>query len=83
MFYVSMIDTFMSNWGPAKNKDNVLIFECETWQEAEIVEQNATKRSDMAKIRTHAYYPQFNKSKCFVQDKTKDDYPVWYQKGAF
>lgn len=82
-WYVSMIDTFMSNWGQSEGKENVLIFECETFEEMEIVEENANNRSDMTKVKTHSYYPQFNKSKYFVQDKDKEEYPRWYQKGAF
>lgn len=82
-WYVSMIDTFMSNWGQSEGKENVLVFECDTLEEMNIVAENAMKRSDMAKIKTHGYYPQFNKSKCFVQDKDKEQYPAWYQKGAF
>ena len=82
-WYVSMIDTFMSNWGKAEGKENVLIFECDSIEESEIVEENANNRSDMKKVKCHAYYPQFNQNKFFVQDKDKEEYPAWYRKGAF
>lgn len=82
-WYVSMIDTFMSNWGASEGKENVLVFECDTFEEMEIVEENANNRSDMTKVKTHSYYPQFNENKFFVQDKDKQEYPKWYQKGAF
>lgn len=82
-YYVTMKDTFMSDWGPAEGKDNILVLHCDTKEEAEIVAENARNRGDQINIRirdTYYYYnPKFN---C-IQDKTRDDMPLWYKKGGF
>ena len=38
MYYVTMIDNFMSGWGMAKGKTNRLVITCETMTEAMTVE---------------------------------------------
>ena len=43
-YYVTMNDTFMSGWGYAEGKINKLIFECDSYKEAEIVAENARYR---------------------------------------
>lgn len=83
-YYASMIDTFMSGWGKAKGKKNVLIFECDTLEEAVIVAENAKNRSDQTNIAIHKDYPEFlPASRYYVQHKDKDVYPAWYQEGFF
>lgn len=83
MYYVSMIDTFMSGWGKAKGKENVLIFECETEEEAEIVVENARHRSDQKDIKICDAMPAFASSYYYVQYKDKSVYPSWYEKDCF
>jgi hypothetical protein len=77
-FYVSMTDTFMSGWGKAKGKVNKLVLECDSMEEAMIVEQNARKRSDQKDIIIHTNKPVFSTTNMFVSFKTKLQYPVWY-----
>ena len=82
--YVSMIDTFMSGWGKAKGKKNVLIFECENLNEANIVAENAENRSDQRSIVINENYPHFLPASSFyVQHKDKSVYPSWYVKDYF
>ncbi len=50
MVYVRMTDKFMSGWGMAKNKTNVLVIECETLEQAEEIEAAAHKRAEMIRI---------------------------------
>jgi hypothetical protein len=47
---VSMVDSFMSYWGRAKDKKNVLCFICDSYNEAVTVAKNAKKRGDMKYI---------------------------------
>lgn len=83
-YYVSMVDTFMSGWGKAKGKKNVLIFECENLDEAKIVAENAENRSDQKDIVIHESYPHFLPASCFyVQHKNKSVYHSWYIKDYF
>ena len=42
-FYVTMTDKFMSGWGNAANKTNKLIIECDSYQDAELIQKNAEK----------------------------------------
>ena len=70
----------MSGWGQARGKINKLIFECETYKEAEIVEQNANNRTNMKHINICSTKPKYYNGKegYFVQVKDKDIYPNWY-----
>jgi hypothetical protein len=59
MYYVSMTDTFMSGWGPAKSKTNKLIIVCETREQAERIERNANERSEMKTVNVTQSKPQY------------------------
>jgi hypothetical protein len=91
MIYVSMTDKFMSSWGMAKGKKNKLIFECETYEEAKVVANNAHRRSEMSHIRIGDKPQHLRKSMgreyhCgpyFVQIKNKAEYGTWYKEGSF
>lgn len=48
--YVIMRDTFLSDWGQAKDKDSIHIYPCDTYAEAEIVQANAEARDDQDRI---------------------------------
>ena len=84
MYYVTMTDKFMSGWGRARSKINKLIFPCETYAEAEIVEANANSRSDQKHVNICVRFPyHLNKSQYYTQIKTIKEYPRWYEAGAF
>jgi hypothetical protein len=83
MYFVTMTDTFMSNWGMAEGKINKLIFECETYEQAEIVFNNAQNRSDQKYINICTRRPYYNNRKYYPQIKTIKDYPSWYEKDYF
>ena len=88
MYYVTMTDKFMSGWGHAQKLTNKLIFECETYSEALIVEENARNRSDMNYINICARKPSYYRKNdqqvgnYYVQVKTKEEYPTWYKAGS-
>lgn len=81
--YVTMTDSFLSGWGKAEGMINKLVFECDTWEEAEIVAENARNRSDMKYININLSKPYYRPSKYLTQFKTKEEYPSWYQRGYF
>ena len=57
--YVTMTDKFMSGWGMAQNKTNKLIIECENWEQAQTIERNAHKRSEMKYINIRTTRPYY------------------------
>lgn len=94
--FVTCIDTFLSDWGPADGRDNLLIFECNNRREADIVAGNALRRTDQTDVETHDsdpghYLPNretdehggYISGKYYVQIKTRADMPTWYTEGAF
>lgn len=82
-WYVVTHDTFLSGWGKASNKSNVLVFGCDSLEEAEVVAENAKNRSDQKNVRINSQKPHFDKQSYFVQYKDKSIYPKWYEKDAF
>ena len=77
--YVSMTDTFLSDWGLSKGKINKLIFECDNYEEVMIVLNKAKNRKEMKYIKVHDKMPKYKENKYFVQIKNKNDYPNWYK----
>jgi hypothetical protein len=59
--YVTMTDKFMSGWGKAEGKINKFVVECDNWQQAEIIERNAKKRSEMKHININTRKPSGSK----------------------
>jgi hypothetical protein len=80
--YVQMTDKFMSGWGKAKSKKNILVFKCETDKDIEAVLSNAEPRDEMVDIKVRAT-PLKGRQKCLVQQKNKKVYPNWYKKDYF
>lgn len=60
MYYVTMTDKFMSGWGMAKDKINIMIVECDTLEQAEQIESAAHDRSEMFNINIHTDRPEFD-----------------------
>ena len=58
-FYVTMTDKFMSGWGEATNKTNKFIIVCDSWEQAETIERNAKKRSEMKYINICINKPRY------------------------
>jgi hypothetical protein len=57
--YVTMTDKFMSGWGMAANKKNKFIVICDNWQQAETIQRNAEKRSEMKYINICLNKPRY------------------------
>lgn len=82
-YYVSMLDKFMSGWGPAEGKMNRLVIECDTVEEAQIVRDNARARSEMSGIEILKKKPVYAQNAYFTSYHDKTDYDRWFVEGAF
>jgi len=71
-YYVTMHDTFMSDWGMAKGKDNIMVVECDSLEDAELIAENAEKRSEMKNINIWTEMPKYNEDKVLLSVKTFD-----------
>lgn len=83
--YVSMVDNFLSGWGRAENKKNILVISCNGIKEAKIVARNARQRGEMSLIGLHLERPSYDEDKYLVSwhGREQDDYERWFEEGAF
>ena len=82
-FYVTMNDTFSSNFRTDGKTDKIII-ECDTVDEVETVMTNASDRTDMKYINWHMKkYPYYNHKKFEVQVHDKNDYQAWFEENYF
>lgn len=78
--YVTMKDNFMSGWGYAKGKSNILIFVCDSYDEAQRLVAYACTRAEMRYISYRGTRkPYYSPSRYYVQVKTRAEYPRWYE----
>lgn len=82
-YYVTMTDKALSGWGSAKGRINKLIFECDSYDEACTVAENANNRSDMKYVNITSKKPYYSSARYYTQYKDKAEYPSWYEKGYF
>ena len=80
-YWVTMTDKHMSYWGMSKNKKNKLVFPCETYEQAEIVAENAKHQGSQIHINIRTTKPYYNPDYYYVQVKT--NYHAWFVKGYF
>jgi len=78
-----MTDRFMSGWGMAKGKINKLVIECETYDEAITVHNNAVRRQEMKYININTNKPHYNENIYYVSMHDKTDYTNWFKVGTF
>jgi hypothetical protein len=83
MYYVTMTDKFLTGWGVARDKLAKLVIECETFEEAETVKENAENRSEMGNIHIRTSRPLYPKATHEVSFHNKADYENWFVKGYF
>ena len=67
-FYVTMTDKFMSNWvnTETENKLNKFVIGCDTYEQAEIIRDNAHKRNEMIYINICIRKPYYNPKGYYV-----------------
>jgi hypothetical protein len=56
--YVTMIDKFMSGWGPAEGRKNIYCVECDSAAQADVIARAASRRPEMAGIRVQRERPE-------------------------
>ena len=76
-WYVTMTDKFMSGWGMAEGKTNKLIIECETYEEAQVIERNARKRSEMRYVNITRTKPRYGRNVLPSWKKYTDMGAIW------
>jgi hypothetical protein len=72
MYYVTMIDRFMSGWGAAAGKINRMVVECQTMPQAEQIARVARARSEMRRVRVCLNRPRYGAG-VLTSWKTWDD----------
>jgi hypothetical protein len=83
-YYVTATDSFMSGWGPAKSKTNKLVFCCNSYEQAQVVEENLKNRSEMKYVNICSTKPSYPGRRYLVQWFTPGgEYPNFYKKGYF
>ena len=84
-YYVTMTDNFMSGWGESENKINKLVIECENYNDALIVKENASYRGDMKYINISNRKPSYNKDRYYTSFVSLEsgDYNNWHIKDYF
>lgn len=73
MFYVTMSDKFLSGWGKAEGKIAKFIVECETYNQAETIQNNARKRQEMKYINITTKKPYYNVNRYITTIKKYDN----------
>ena len=82
-YWVSMTDKFMSGWGMADHKTNKLVIECDNYDEAETVYNNALERSEMKYVNICMNKPRYNELGYYVSYHDKTDYDNWFKPNYF
>lgn len=83
LFFVSMIDEFMSGWGEASGKLSVFMVVCESLEEALQIKQAAAKRREMRFLKIHKKVPIYSSKEYRVDvRKFKDLGSIWTGKEA-
>jgi len=77
-YYVVCTDTFMSGWGQARDKDNVLIFTAGGYATAVKLRDKLLSRSEMKRVRINSTKPRI-KSHWFAQVFIPEKNPLWYK----
>ena len=78
-----MTDKFMSGWGPARNKTNKLVITCDSYDDALIVADNASRRPEMKYINITSNKPRYNSERYHVSSHGKPDYERWFIPNQF
>jgi len=81
-YYVTSRDTYMSGWGPAKGKNNRLIFAAFDKGQIKNLKRNMRNRGDQDQIKVHKGIPKLDFERDYIQSKglgTKERYEKWYE----
>jgi hypothetical protein len=76
-YYVAMTDNFMSGWGKAQGKTNKLVIECDTYEQAALIEKNARTRSEMKYINICTKKPYYRSNVLVSMKHFSDMSGMW------
>ena len=82
-YYVTMTDPIFSYEGKAEGKIAKYVYTCDSYEEAEIVRDNARGRGDQKYINVVCHKPRYNSSTHYTQWKNKENCGKWYERGAW
>ena len=77
VFYVTAIDSFMSGWGGAEGKSNVICLPCANESEAKSAMAYMLSRPELEKIKVSREKPLVD-AEATVSVFNPQDQPVWY-----
>ena len=80
--YVLSNDSFMSGWGEARDKTTTIILPCASYEQAQIVFDNAKARTDQKNVRIVAHKPRF-RSGVLYSLLTIDTSSAWFEPGQW
>lgn len=80
-YYVSMTDKFCTHL--LRGQIDKMIIECDSYNEAEIVAQNANNRSDMKNVNICSKKPYYNKERYRATYKTKEECSRFFKVGGW
>ena len=85
-YYVRMTDKFLSEWGVAEGKHNVLVIECDTYAQADAIARAAHDRTDMQRIEICLMKPPRERAGVLYSRKHFSDFAgdwlAYYREGA-
>jgi len=76
-FYVTAIDSFMSGWGPAEGRANLVCLPCSNEAEVKSVLAYVRTRPEMERIKVSHTKPLVD-AETDVSVFSREDQPVWY-----
>lgn len=77
MFYVRMTDKFMSGWGVAEGKTNVVVVQCDDYSQAAKVASHALQRSEMKRVKILSRKPAARPGVLYTVKQYADLGPIW------
>lgn len=78
MYYVTMTDEFLSGWGHAENKKNVLSVACESQLQADQIKLAASLRGEMTSIKITKKQPKNTEYVLVSNKKFSDLGRIWH-----
>lgn len=77
--FVTMTDKSISQHGFKLQKINKIIFICESWLDAQTVEQNGIAHDSMKFINIAIRKPYYNSVRYYAEYRNKKNFPKWYR----
>lgn len=77
--YVRMTDKFLSGWGAATGKQNVMVVECDSWEQAEAIEKAANKRGEMRRVACCLHKPKNRRGVLYSWKRFSDLGGAWLE----